>query len=76
MRDIAIQYTAALVMHYTSIYGQYILVIDGTCLPKADTAVANTRPRSAITVNVNGIPISANSIQNARPALVNGTMWP
>lgn len=54
----------------------FLLVRDGMCLPKADIAVANTRPKSAITVNVNGIPINAKSIQNARPAFVNGTIFP
>lgn len=53
-----------------------LLVSDGMCLPTAETAVANTRPKSAITVNVNGIPIKANSIQNARPLVVTGTILP
>lgn len=53
-----------------------LLVRDGICLPNADTAVAKTRPRSAITVNVNGIPMNANSMQKPRPALVIGTMLP
>lgn len=53
-----------------------LLVNDGKRFPTADTAVANTRPKSAITVNVNGIPISANSIQNDLPPVVVGTMLP
>lgn len=38
-----------------------ILVSAGMCLPTAETAVANTRPKSAITVKVNGIPMNANT---------------
>jgi len=53
-----------------------LLVNDGKCLPSVDTAVANMRPKSAITVNVNGIPISAKNIQNVRPLVVTGTMLP
>lgn len=53
-----------------------LLVNDGKCLPSVDTAVANMRPKSAITVNVNGIPISAKNIQNVRPPVVTGTMLP
>lgn len=33
----------------------------GIYLPTAETAVAKTRPKSAITVNVNGIPMKANT---------------
>lgn len=53
-----------------------LLVSDGNFFPTADTAVAKTLPRSAITVNVNGIPINANIMQNVRPPLVTGTMFP
>lgn len=53
-----------------------LLVNDGRCLPSVDTAVANIRPKSAITVNVNGIPIRAKNIQKVRPAVVTGTMLP
>lgn len=53
-----------------------LLVSDGNFLPTAETAVANTRPRSAITVSVNGIPINANNIQNPLPLVVTGTMLP
>lgn len=53
-----------------------LLVSDGNFLPTAETAVAKTRPKSAITVSVNGIPINANSIQNPRPPVVTGTMLP
>lgn len=56
--------------------GKNLLVNDGKCLPSVDTAVANMRPKSAITVNVNGIPISAKNIQNVRPPDVTGTMLP
>lgn len=36
----------------------------GMCLPTAETAVAKTRPRSAITVKVNGMPMKANTYGN------------
>lgn len=46
------------------------------CLPNVETAVANILPKSAMTVNVNGIPIRANTIQKDRPPVVTGTMLP
>lgn len=56
---------------------KHLLVNDfGKFFPAAETAVANTRPRSAITVNVKGIPINANSMQKPLPAVVVGTMLP
>lgn len=51
-------------------------VKDGICFPSVDTAVANIRPKSAITVNVNGMPIRAKNIQNVRPPVVTGTIFP
>lgn len=45
-------------------------------MPSVETAVANMRPKSAITVNVSGIPIRAKNIQNVRPLVVTGTMLP
>lgn len=42
----------------------------------SDTAEANSLPQSAMTVNVRGIPTSANTTQNALPAVVTGTMSP
>lgn len=63
--------------HKVSNYGdKNLLVNDGKCLPSVDTAVANMRPKSAITVNVNGIPIRAKNMQNVRPLVVTGTMLP
>lgn len=53
-----------------------LLVSDGSRFPSADTAVANIRPRSAMTVSVNGMPIRAKNIQNVRPPVVTGTMLP
>ena len=41
-----------------------------------DTADAMSLPTSAMTVNVNGIPIKANKIQNPRPDCVDGAMSP
>lgn len=38
-----------------------LLVSAGICLPAAETAVAKTRPKSAITVKVNGMPMKANT---------------
>lgn len=48
----------------------------GICLPSTDTAVANKRPQSAITVSVKGMPINAKHIQNALPPIVTGTILP
>lgn len=45
-------------------------------MDRVDTAVANKRPQSAMTVNVSGIPINAKNIQNIRPPKVTGTMLP
>lgn len=53
-----------------------LLVRDGKCFPNKETPVANIRPRSAMTVNVNGMPINAKNIQNIRPPGVTGTMLP
>ena len=41
-----------------------------------DTTVAQIEPTSAITDRVNGIPIIAKIIQNTRPALVTGAIFP
>lgn len=48
----------------------------GICLPNTETAVANKRPQSAITVSVKGMPINAKHMQNALPPIVTGTMLP
>lgn len=45
-------------------------------MDRVDTAVANKRPQSAMTVNVSGIPIKAKNIQNILPPKVTGTMLP
>lgn len=45
-------------------------------MDKVETAVANKRPQSAMTVNVSGIPINAKNMQNIRPPKVTGTMLP
>lgn len=50
--------------------------IEGKCLDNVETAVANKRPQSAMTVNVSGIPINAKNMQKIRPPRVTGTMLP
>lgn len=48
----------------------------GICLNNVDTELAKSRPQSAITVSVNGIPTRAKTIQKALPSVVIGTIFP
>lgn len=40
------------------------------------TPLANSFPKSAITIKVKGMPMKANKIQNILPPLVDGTTFP
>lgn len=48
----------------------------GMCLKRVETVEAKSRPQSAITVRVKGIPTRAKTMQKALPSVVIGTILP
>jgi hypothetical protein len=48
----------------------------GMCFTSVETVDANSRPQSAMTLRVRGIPTRANTMQKARPSTVSGAMFP